>query len=256
MSKKLAGAGIASRRAAEELIFAGKVKVNGEVNLLPQTRVGDEDTVEVNGKPIRKEEPKVYYILNKPKGYICTSKASKNTKLVIDLFKEVGLRLFTIGRLDKDTEGLLLVTNDGNFANKVMHPSSNINKEYLCKTDQEITADHLMAISSGCLVEGVYVKPVKVVKVRKGTIKVTIAEGKKREVRHLLKNAGVEVVHLSRIRIGGLRLGSIPLGAWRAMTDCEKKIIFEGAEHEAEKKSRSRFGNHYPYSYWHLETSA
>lgn len=226
LSKVLASSGVASRRACEELIFAGRIKVNGEVILLPQTRVTFQDEIWVDDKPITQAEPKVYYILNKPAGYICTAKRTSQTKIVLDLFEGINLRLFTIGRLDKDTQGLLLVTNDGHFSNKVMHPSSNISKEYVAKTNHEITAEHLQAISSGTLVEGVFVKPLKVSKVRKGTLKIVIGEGKKREVRNLLKAAGLEVEELTRIRIGGLQLGPLPIGTWRELTDKEKKSIF------------------------------
>lgn len=228
LSKVLAAAGVASRRACEELIFAGKVQVNGITALLPQTMVDGSETIIADGKTISNSEPKVYFILNKPLGYLCTAQRTKNTKIVLDLFQDVGLRLFTVGRLDKDTQGLLLVTNDGHFANKVIHPSANINKEYLVKTDHEISADHLLAISRGTLVEGVYITPIKVTKVRRGTLKVVISEGKKREVRQLLHAAGLEVKELTRIRIGGLKLGALPPGAWREMTEKEKALIFGG----------------------------
>jgi 23S rRNA pseudouridine2605 synthase len=228
LSKAMAAAGVASRRACEEIIFAGRVKVNGQVVKIPQTLVDwEHDAITVDGRSITQEESKVYYILNKPPGYICTSKPTSNTKIVLDLFPDADCRLFTVGRLDKNTEGLLLVTNDGHFANQIIHPSKDINKEYLAKTDQEITHEHLKAISSGTLVEGVYIKPVSVSKVRKGTVKVTVAEGKKHEVRLLLEAAGLKVNHLSRIRIGGLHLGSLPLGSWREMTEREKKSVFE-----------------------------
>lgn len=228
LSKFLAAAGVASRRACEELIFAGKVTVNGEIVRVPQTLVDEKDKIVIDEKRIKAAEPKVYYILNKPPGFICTSRKSDKTKIVLDLFKdEVSYRIFTVGRLDKDTQGLIIVTNDGHFANKVIHPSAEILKEYLVKTDAEITADHLMAISSGTLVEGIFVKPHKVTKVRRGTIKVTIGEGKKREVRLLLEAAGLKVKELTRIRIGNLHLGPLPVGAWRAMTDKDKELIFE-----------------------------
>ena len=227
LSKLLAASGVASRRACEELIFAGRVKVNGETALLPQTMVDENDSITVNGKSITGVEKKVYFILNKPKGYICSNTRSKNSKIVLDLFEDVQERIFTIGRLDKDTQGLLLVTNDGHFANRVIHPSANINKEYLAKTDAEITAEHLAAISSGTLVEGVFVKPVRVTKVRKGTLKIVISEGKKREVRMLLEAAGLSVKELTRIRIGNLQLGTLPVGAWREMKDREKALVFE-----------------------------
>lgn len=228
LSKVLASAGVASRRACEELIFGGHVEVNGEVVLLPQTKVSlTEDKIFVKGSPITSKEDKVYYLLNKPAGYLCSNKKMGQNKLVIDLFEGEGHRLFTVGRLDKDTEGLLLVTNDGEFANEVIHPSSNIEKEYLVKADQEIFHEHLVAISQGTLVEGVFVKPVRVEKVRRGTMKVIISEGKKREVRLLLEAAGLKVKELVRIRVGGLVLGSLEVGKWRPLTEKDKKAIFE-----------------------------
>ncbi len=228
LSKTLAAAGVASRRAAEELIFEGRVKVNGAVEKVPQTLVDAEaDLILVDDEPIKSEERKVYYILNKPHGFVCTNARIGTKKLVIDLFAHLNLRLFTVGRLDRDTTGLLLVTNDGHFANKVIHPSSNIVKEYLIKTSQEITDAHLKAISKGTYIEGSWIKPVKVEKVRKGNLKVVVKEGKKREVRLLVQNAGLEILELSRIRIGGLRLGPIPEGTFREMTENEKKAIFQ-----------------------------
>lgn len=226
LSKFLAASGVASRRACEELIFAGRVKVNGITVLVPQTLVSNKDTIFVDDKKAVLEEKKVYYVLNKPPGYLCTAKRSGSSKLVLDLFQDVPYRLFTVGRLDKDTQGLLLVTNDGHFANRVIHPSSDISKEYLAKTEIEVTADHLSAISNGTLVEGVFVKPTRVVKVRRGTIKITISEGKKREVRLLLEAAGLKTSELTRIRIGGLVLGPLPVGSWREMSEKERAQIF------------------------------
>src|SRR5712675_728698 len=124
LSKALAAAGIASRRAAEKLIFEGRVKVNGVVEKVPQTLVNwDSDLILVDHEPIKGEERKVYYILNKPHGFVCSNTRIGTKKLVVDLFAHLNLRLFTVGRLDRDTTGLLLLTNDGHFANKVIHPS-------------------------------------------------------------------------------------------------------------------------------------
>lgn len=228
LSKILAAAGVASRRASEQLIFDGKVTVNGEKILVPQTHVElGVDDICVDGQSISKAEGKKYYILNKPHGYHCTNKEGRTKKIVVNLFKSEGLRLFTVGRLDRDTTGLLLVTNDGHFANEVIHPSSNVQKEYVLKADQEITDDHLEKMREGCIVEGVFVKPCSVKKVRKGTVKVTVKEGRKREVRCLAKSAGLKVLELSRIRIGGLKMGDLPLGQWREMTEAERKGIFQ-----------------------------
>lgn len=227
LSKALAAAGVASRRACEELIFAGKVTVNGEVIKVPQTLVSwGQDRICVDGKLVQAEEKKVYYILNKPKGYICSNKREGTKRLVVDLFAGEKNRLFTIGRLDRDTTGLLLVTNDGHFAQQVIHPSRNIAKEYLVKTREDISHEMLTKISKGTLIEGVWIKPYKVQKMRKGTLKVVVKEGKKREVRLLVQNAGLEILSLSRIRIGELRLGNLPEGKWREMSKSEKASLF------------------------------
>ncbi|MBS0620655.1 MAG: rRNA pseudouridine synthase [Verrucomicrobia bacterium] len=228
LSKALAAAGIASRRAAEELIFAGRVQVNGEVVKLPQTLVSwEHDEIRVDEEPIKGEEKKVYFILNKPHGLICSNVRVGTKKLVVDLFRHLPHRLFTVGRLDRDTTGLLIITNDGHFANRVIHPSSNIVKEYLVKTSQEITDVHLKAISKGSYIEETWIKPVSVKKVRKGTLKVCVKEGKKREVRLLVQNAGLDILELTRIRIGGLQLGPLPEGAYREMTDADKASLFQ-----------------------------
>jgi len=226
LSKHLAASGVASRRACEELIFAGRVTINGAVVKIPQTLVGKKDVVIMDGKTIAPEDKKVYYMLNKPAGYLCTAVKKGSAKIVLDLFQDIPYRLFTVGRLDKDTQGLLLVTNDGQFANKAIHPSADISKEYLAKTDAEISSDHLSAISNGTLVEGILVKPLRVTKVRRGTLKITIGEGKKREVRLLLEAAGLKVKELTRIRIGSLVLGPLPVGTWRELSEKERSLIF------------------------------
>jgi 23S rRNA pseudouridine2605 synthase len=128
--------------------------------------------------------------------------------------------------LDRDTTGLLIVTNDGHFANKVIHPSSNITKEYLVKTQFEPFHEQLVQISKGIEIDGDWIQPVSVTKVRKGTMKVVVREGKKREVRLLVEQTGLKVLELTRIRIGGLLLGNIPEGTFREMTETEKKAIF------------------------------
>ncbi len=227
LAKILAHAGVASRRHSEELIREGRVSVNGEVAELPQTMVDPSvDKILFDGDPISSKKNRVAYILNKPKRHLCSNARVKETdRLVIDLFPE-DQRLFTVGRLDKDTTGLLLVTNDGQLANKVMHPSSNITKEYLVRTNKEITDVHLKAISAGTEIDDVFVKPVRVKKIRRGTLKVVVKEGRKHEVRLLVGRAGLPVKELSRIRIGGLTLGNLPVGRWRPLTNAERDAIF------------------------------
>lgn len=227
LSKVLAQAGIASRRACEEIIFSGRVRVNGKTCFVPQTPVSlKSDDIRVDEQRVRQEEKKVYYILNKPVGYLCTNSRLGSKKIVLDLFEPMDHRLFTVGRLDRDTSGLLLVTNDGHFAQKVIHPSSNISKEYLVKVQEEVTIEHLECISKGAFVEEKWVKPIKVAKMRRGTVKVIINEGRKREVRVLVEKAGLEILELTRIRIGGLMLGNLPEGSFRTMTESDKAAIF------------------------------
>lgn len=220
LSKALAAAGVASRRAAEELIVEGRVTVNGVVATLPQTLVDwEKDRISVDGERVRGEETKVYYLVNKPAGLLCTS--APGTKSILNLFSHLNLRLFTVGRLDKETSGLLLITNDGTFANRVIHPSFNITKEYLAKTSQEITDEHLKTLSKGAWIEGVFIKPASVKKVRDGTLKIIVSEGKKHEVRILLAQSGLTCRELKRIRLGPFTLGPLPEGAYRELSKQE-----------------------------------
>jgi 23S rRNA pseudouridine2605 synthase len=227
LSKALSASGVASRRGCEELIFAGKVFVNGEVVLLPQTLVDpDEDRILVNGKRIQEEEKKVYFLLNKPAGYICTTVEKKfGAKRLLDLFSHLPYRLFTAGRLDQATRGLIVVTNDGLFANRLTHPSYNLSKEYLAKTDQEITFEHLATLSEGTWIQNSHIRPLSVKKVRRGTLKIVVAEGKKHEVRLLLAHAKLTVKELVRLRIGPLSLGSLAPGEYRELTPQELKSL-------------------------------
>ena len=226
LSKVLAAAGVASRRQSEELIFDGKVSVNGVIVTVPQTLVSlEKDDIRVDNVKLFKEEQKLYFLLNKPKGYICSNKRVGTKRIVRDLFGHISERLFTVGRLDRETTGLLIVTNDGHFANRVIHPSSNVTKEYLVKTRNEPFYEQLVQISAGVDIDGDWVKPVNVTKVRKGTMKITVKEGKKREVRLLVQQTGLEILELKRIRIGGLSLGEIPEGSYRELSESEKMAL-------------------------------
>ncbi|MGB7978401.1 MAG: pseudouridine synthase [Chlamydiales bacterium] len=227
LSKALAAAGVASRRACEELIFAGRVQVNGVTIKLPQHHIDwDMDRISVDGQGVKAEQKKIYYMLNKPTGYLCTNIRPGKHKIVLDLFPESRERLFTVGRLDKETSGLLLVTNDGHFANRVIHPSSNIIKEYIVKTLHEITPEHLETLAQGARVDEKWIRPVSVHKVRRGTFKILVKEGKKHEVRIIAERAGLKVVELTRVRIGSLVLGPLPLGIFRPLTENDHSLIF------------------------------
>ncbi len=225
LSKILASRGIASRRKCEEIILDRRVKVDGELITTPQTKVAESSNITVDGMDTSSQK-KVYFILNKPKGYVC-SNSPKDKKKVLDLFQNVHLRLFTVGRLDKSSKGLLLVTNDGKFANKVIHPSSNLEKEYLVKVNETVTHENLLRISDGAFIEKKMIKPTFVKKVRKGTLKVGVKEGKKHEVRILMKKAKLKVLELTRIRIGPLVLGAIPEGFYREMSKKEINLFLE-----------------------------
>ena len=241
LSKALAAAGIASRRACEEIIFAGRVKVNGQVIKVPQTQVNwQSDRIHVDEVLVTSEQKKVYYMLNKPPGYLCTSVRPGKKPIVLDLF-DANERLFTVGRLDRETTGLLLVTNDGHFANTVIHPSSNIIKEYLVKTLQEIEGHHLEVLAEGARLDDKWVKPVSVTKVRRGNFKICVKEGKKHEVRIIAERAKLKIVELTRIRIGGLTLGPLPLGEYRRLTERDQELIFA---HNAKRDSRIDESSH------------
>ncbi|XP_050886757.1 putative ribosomal large subunit pseudouridine synthase SVR1, chloroplastic isoform X2 [Lathyrus oleraceus] len=225
LSKVLAASGVASRRSCEELIFKGKVTVNGSICNIPQTKVDpSKDIIYVNGSRLPKRQPhKVYLALNKPKGYICSS-GEKESKSVISLFddflsswdkKHPGVpppRLFTVGRLDVATTGLLIVTNDGDFAQKLSHPSSNFSKEYIATVNGLVHKRHLMTISEGTTIEGVHCVPDSVgllprmPDTQRSRLRIVVHDGRKHEVRELVKNAGLEIHSLKRIRIGGFRL--------------------------------------------------
>ncbi|KEH43485.1 putative 23S rRNA pseudouridine(2605) synthase [Medicago truncatula] len=225
LSKVLAASGVASRRSCEDLIFKGKVTVNGSVCNTPQTKVDpSKDNIYVNGSRLPKRQPhKVYLALNKPKGYICSS-GEKESKSVISLFddflsswdkKHPGVpppRLFTVGRLDVATTGLLIVTNDGDFAQKLSHPSSNFSKEYIATVDGLVHKRHLTAISEGTTIEGVHCVPDSVELLprmpdtQRSRLRIVVHDGRKHEVRELVKSAGLEIHSLKRVRIGGFRL--------------------------------------------------
>ena len=216
LSAFLSSAGVASRRASEVLIFEGNVTVNGERVIVPQTLVDpDVDVVTVHRKKVIRTAYRLYYALNKPVGYQCTNDPRIKRKAVDLVHAPEGTRLFTVGRLDKDTSGLIIVTNDGHFANRIMHPSGGIKKEYIAKVDKEITHEHLVALSKGCKVEGVLVRPVRVTKIRRGTIRIVVQEGRRHEVRNMLLAVGCTVLELKRVRIGQLALGTLPEGQAR-----------------------------------------
>jgi 23S rRNA pseudouridine2605 synthase len=224
LNKFLRNCGAGSRRKVEELILAGKVSINGSVTRELGTIVEPTDVVCIDGEEISMHETLVYYMLNKPKGYLCSHTRRPGEKLIYDLFPD-SPPLFSVGRLDKDTTGLLLVTNDGAFANKVIHPSSDITKEYIARVEETIKAFDITRLQKGANVEGVFVIPHKVEKLSAHSVKIIVKEGKKREVRILVKAAGLTLKSLTRTKIGNLELGSLPEGEFKSLSEEEILVV-------------------------------
>lgn len=220
LNKFLAAAGVASRRECDKLIASGHVTVNGNTASLG-LEVSGEDEVFVNGNRvvIKKNE---YYILNKPKGYICSVSDDKGRKTVMDLMPQNVGRIYPVGRLDYDSEGLLIMTTDGDLAQKLMHPSNEVSKTYLVKIEGTITESDLNPLRSGIEIDGYVTKKSKahIVETNKKYTKIhiTVTEGKNREIRKMFAAIGKEVVLLKRIKIGELSLRGLDRGAYRKLT--------------------------------------
>ena len=226
LQKFMADAGVSSRRHAEEIILSGKVKVNGiKVTELGTKVDPDYDEVEVSGKIIKISEKKYYIMLNKPAGYITTAQDTHGRPTVMDLVGELAARIYPVGRLDADTEGLLLLTNDGDFANRVMHPSKNMSKTYIAQVKGMPSLQTLKTLAAGVDIGDYVTRPAKaeLIKGNKNvsTVKIEIGEGKKRQVRRMLDAVGHPVITLKRAQIGPIMLGNLPLGRWRHLREEE-----------------------------------
>lgn len=217
IQKILAQAGIASRRKSEELIFERRVKVNGRTARLGEKADPEKDSVTVDGKKIGIER-KTYILLNKPKDYVTTTAKHYGEKNILELIR-VKQRVFPVGRLDKDTEGLILLTNDGELANKLMHPRYETEKEYRVHVDKELREKELKKISDGIEIEGRKVK-CKVEKIGKREANVRIHEGRKHIVKKIFEKMGYTVTKLTRIKLGILEL-DIEVGKWRYLSEEE-----------------------------------
>lgn len=230
LQKVIAQAGVTSRRKAEGLIQQGQVKVNGETVTELGTKVTANDKVEVNGVPLEAEEP-VYFLMYKPSGVISSVSDEKGRKAVTDFFPEIEERIFPVGRLDYDTSGLLLLTNDGDFANKLMHPRYKIDKGYVAKVEGRVTKEQKRQLERGVELEDGKTSPAKVQilsaeRKRNVTIlDITIHEGKNRQVRRMLEAIGCPVQKLKRERYGFLTLESLQPGESRPLTPHEVKKL-------------------------------
>ncbi|MGN0823835.1 MAG: pseudouridine synthase [Candidatus Coproplasma sp.] len=223
INKYLAACGVASRRECDRLIQNNSVKINGVIATLG-AEVEDGDKVTVNGNPVTLKKNE-YYILNKPKGYLCTVRDDKGRKTVLDLMPPSIGRIYPVGRLDYDSEGLLILTTDGELAQHLMHPSNEVTKTYLVKIEGTITEAGLNPIRSGIDIGGYVTKKCKahIVETNKAYTKihVTVTEGKNREIRKMFEAIGKEVTLLKRIKIGDLTLRGLDRGAYRKLTQAE-----------------------------------
>lgn len=229
LQKLLAAAGVASRRAAEELIRAGRVTVNGRVARLGDRADPRRDEVRMDGRRLPVPEPPVYYLLNKPRGYLCTVRDPLGRKTVLDLVPTDRARLFPVGRLDRDTEGLLLLTNDGDLAHALTHPRHRVVKVYLARVEGTPRPEALDRLRRGVhLAEG-RTAPAQVRLVKPSVVRLALRQGRKRQVRRMLEAVGHRVLHLRRIQLGPLRLGKLPVGAFRRLTEAEVEDLREAA---------------------------
>lgn len=237
IQKVIAQAGIASRRKAEQLMIEGKVTVNGKVVRELGVKVGPNDHVEVNGVPVEKEEP-VYYLLYKPRGVISAVTDDKGRKTVTDLFPHVEQRIYPVGRLDYDTSGLLLLTNDGEFANALMHPKFEIEKTYVAKVKGIPSREAMKNLERGVMLEDGKTAPAKAKmismdkKKQTSIIELTIHEGRNRQVRRMFEAIEMPVIKLKRERYGFLTLAGISTGDFRELTPHEVKQLRNMALHK------------------------
>lgn len=230
LQKFMAKCGVASRRKSEELILERRVKVNGTLVEELGFKVDiDKDKVSVDGKEIKLEEEKVYILLNKPIGYITTLSDEFNRKKVIDLLKEVKQRVYPVGRLDSDTSGFLLLTNDGNLAYKLTHPKYEIKKKYIAKVKGIPTEEELSKFKTGLKIED-YITAKAEIKIlskekNSSTLEIIIHEGKNRQVRKMCSKIGHPVIELKRVEMGSIKLCNIEEGKWRHLDKWEIEYL-------------------------------
>ena len=224
INKFLAEAGIVSRRGADKWIEEGKVTINGQVATVG-SQVEEGDTVCVDGKPVKKEEQLVYIALNKPVGI--TSTTERHIKGNVVDFVNHPLRIFHIGRLDKDSEGLLLLTNDGDIVNEILRAENHHEKEYVVQVDKPITEQFLRNMASGVEILNTKTLPCRVEKVSSNVFKIILEQGLNRQIRRMCSALGYSVKRLQRIRIMNIHLGNLKVGQWRELTEKERQDLFQ-----------------------------
>lgn len=230
LQKFMAEAGVASRRACEELIRQGRVTVNGETASLGRSVEPEQDRVELDGKPVQKEQRRTVILLYKPRGVVSTSSDPEGRRTVQDYFREIPERLYNVGRLDLNSEGLLLMTNDGALANRLTHPRYGVEKTYYAVCDGRLTASEAAKLTNGIELEDGVTAPARVDAVRTTqcgdtSFLITIHEGRNRQIRRMLETVGHRTLRLKRERFGPLSLGTLAPGEWRKLSDEEIKKL-------------------------------
>lgn len=229
LQKYLASCGVASRRAAEKLIADGRVSVDGQTitEMGRQVEIGQD--IRVDGKLVMPEPEKRYILYHKPAGEVSTASDPEGRATVLDKFRDFPVRLYPVGRLDYDSEGLLLLTNDGELTERMLHPSMEVEKTYLARVSNELTPDEARRLETGVMVDGRKTARAKVkilgVKGLYTDMLITIHEGRNRQVRKMVEQVGHQVVLLRRIRFGPLKLGDLPRGMWRELTEEETRAL-------------------------------
>ena len=240
LQKFLAESGVASRRKSEELIDQGKVKVNGRVAMIGDKIDPKKDTVTVSGKKIVKTKTFTYIVLHKPRGFITTMNDEKDRKCVAELIKDVDGRVYPVGRLDKDSEGMLLFTNDGAFANAMTHPTKHVPKTYRVTVRPSISEEQITALTQGVIIEDRKTAPaeVRVITKEEGRVvlEIILYEGRNRQIRKMCEEVGLEVARLKRTAIGSIKLGMLKQGSWRHLTEDEVRKLMIAAGLERKKK--------------------
>lgn len=230
LQKFLAHAGVASRRAAENIIKQGRVAINGKIITDMGVVVGTNDLITVDGKSIKNKEEKKYIMLNKPVGYVSTAKDQFGRPTVIDLISDINERLYPVGRLDYDTSGLLLLTNDGDFTFALTHPKHEINKVYEALISGVPSDEEIQRFEAGLKIEDYMTSPaiflIKEIIKNNSLVHITIHEGKNRQVRKMCAAIGHKVISLKRISIGPIALGDLPEGKWRSLSATEVHSIY------------------------------
>lgn len=242
IQKILAACGVASRRKAEEIILAGRVTVNGRTAKLGDSANPDKDIIAVDGERVTSSGEKYYIALHKPRGFVTTMSDERDRRCVAMLVEDIGERVYPVGRLDKDSEGLLLMTNDGEFANMISHPKRHIAKTYRVTVRPNINEDQLYRIATGIEIDGKMTAPakVRVLEQQQGRVvlEIVLYEGRNREIRKMCEALGLEVARLKRIAVGPVRLGMLQQGKYRELTKEEIRGLMAEAKKTGTKADR------------------